>query len=138
MLKAIDINAELARLSSINGSGKDSTASEQSDAFATLAQYRDGGIFCGSFLGESQWERHRNGDEIVQILDGSTILTIVMDDGQQSFEMTAGMMIVVPQGHWHIFQAPDGVTLMTITPQPTEHLPADDPRSLELSARLND
>jgi mannose-6-phosphate isomerase-like protein (cupin superfamily) len=138
MLKAIDINAELAKLSSIHGSGKNTTAAEQSDAFATLAHYRDGGIYCGSFLGESQWERHRNGDEIVHILDGETALTIVMDDGHQSFEMTAGMMIVVPQGHWHIFQAPDGVTLMTITPQPTEHLHVDDPRSIELSARLKE
>jgi mannose-6-phosphate isomerase-like protein (cupin superfamily) len=60
----------------------------------------------------------------------------MMEDGPQSFEMTAGMMIVIPQGHWHLFQAPDGVTLMTITPQPTEHIGADDPRSRELSARL--
>jgi mannose-6-phosphate isomerase-like protein (cupin superfamily) len=89
-------------------------------------------------LGESQWERHPNGDEIVHILDGETTLTIVMDDGHHSFEMAAGMMIVVPQGHWHIFQAPDGVTLMTITPQPTEHLHVDDPRSIELSARLKE
>jgi len=59
-----------------------------------------------------------------------------MEDGPQSFEMGAGMMIVIPQGHWHLFQAPDGVTLMTITPQPTEHIDADDPRSRELSARL--
>jgi mannose-6-phosphate isomerase-like protein (cupin superfamily) len=49
--------------------------------------------------------------------------------------MTAGMMIVVPQGHWHQFHSPDGVTVMTVTPQPTEHIHADDPRSIELSAR---
>jgi mannose-6-phosphate isomerase-like protein (cupin superfamily) len=51
--------------------------------------------------------------------------------------MTAGMMIVVPQGHWHQFQSPDGVTVMTVTPQPTEHIHADDPRSIELSARCS-
>ncbi len=72
----------------------------------------------------------------MHVLDGSTTLTIVTVDGPQSFEMTAGMMIVVPQGRWHLFQAPNGVTLMTITPQPTEHLNADDPRSIELSAGL--
>ena len=138
MLKAIDIKAELEKLSSIHGSGKNTTAAEQSEAFITLAPYRDGGIFSGSFLGESHWERHQKGDEFVHILDGATTLTIVTDDGPQSFEMTAGMMIVVPQGHWHLFQAPNGVTLMTITPQPTEHLHADDPRSIELSTRLKE
>jgi hypothetical protein len=50
--------------------------------------------------------------------------------------MTAGMMIVIPQGCWHLFQAPVGVTIMTVTPQPTEHLPADNPKSIELFDRL--
>ncbi len=136
MLKAIDIKAELAKSSFSHGRGKAASAAEQSDAFITLAPYRDGGIFSGSFRGESQWERHHKGDEIVHILDGATILTVMTEDGPQSFEMGAGMMIVVPQGRWHQFQAPDGVTLMTITPQPTEHIGADDPRSSELSARL--
>ena len=136
MLKAIDIKAELAKSSFSHGRSKAGTAAEQSDAFITLAPYRDGGIFSGSIWGESQWERHQKGDEIVHVLDGATTVTIMMDDGPQSFEMTAGMMIVIPQEHWHLFQAPDGVTLMTITPQPTEHIHADDPRSRELSARL--
>ena len=136
MLKAIDIKAELAMPSLSGGSGKAVTAAEQSDVFITLAPYRDGGIFGGSFWGESQWERHQKGDEIVHVLKGATTLTIMMEDGPQSLEMTAGMMIVIPQGHWHLFQAPDGVTLMTITPQPTEHLDADDPRSSALSAQL--
>ena len=26
-------------------------------------------------------------------------------DGPESFEMRAGMLIVVPQGHWHRFHA---------------------------------
>ena len=136
MLKAIDIKEELAKASFAHGRDQSATAAEQSDAFVTLSLYRDGGIFGGSFWGESQWERHPKGDEIVHILAGATTLTIMMEDGPQSFEMTAGMMIVIPQGHWHLSQAPDGVTLMTITPQPTEHIDADDPRSSELSARL--
>ena len=38
----------------------------------------------------------------------------------------------MPQGIWHRFEAPDGVSLMTATPQPTEHLTVDveDPRTL--------
>lgn len=136
MLKAIDVKAELARLPFLHGRGKDTTDAEKSAAFTTLSQYRDGAIFGGSFSGESQWERHQQGDEIVHVLDGAATLTIMTDDGPQSFEMTAGMMIVVPQGCWHLFQAPDGVTIMTVSPQPTEHINAQDPRSIELFARL--
>lgn len=135
-IKAIDIKAELARRPFLHGRGKDTTEAERKAAFATLAAYRDGGIFSGSFSGISEWERHEKGDEIVHILDGATKLTVMTDDGPQSFEMTAGMLVVVPQGCWHQFHAPDGVTVMTVTPQPTEHIHADDPRSIELSARL--
>jgi mannose-6-phosphate isomerase-like protein (cupin superfamily) len=83
-------------------------------------------------------QRHQQGDEIVHILDGATTLTLIANDAEapQSFEMTAGMMIVIPQGCWHLFRAPAGVTVMTVTPQPTEHLPADHPKSIELFDRL--
>ena len=96
-----------------------------------LAPFRDGSIFAGSFSGESPWERHRKGDELVHILDGAATLTIMTDTGPQSFAMTAGMLIVVPQGHWHRFHAPDGVTVLTATPQPTDHTAAADPRTVE-------
>lgn len=138
MIKPIDVKSELAALPFLHGRGKETTDAEKSASFTTLSPYRDGGIFGGSFSGESQWERHQQGDEIVYILDGATTLTLIADDtdAPQSFEMKAGMMVVIPQGCWHLFQSPEGVTIMTITPQPTEHIHADDPRSIELFDRL--
>jgi mannose-6-phosphate isomerase-like protein (cupin superfamily) len=138
MIRPFDIKSELASLPFLQDRGKDTTDAEARAAFTTLSAYRDGGIFGGSFCGESQWERHQQGDEIVHVLDGATTLTLIADDESdpQSFEMKAGMMIVIPQGCWHLFRAPVGVTIMTVTPQPTEHLSADDPRSLALFARL--
>jgi len=35
------------------------------------------------------------------------------------------MMVIVPQGTWHRFHAPEGVTVVTATPKPTEHLTVD-------------
>lgn len=137
MIKAIDIKAELGKLPFLHGRGKTTTEAEKKASFTTLSAYRDGGIFGGSFSGESQWERHQKGDEIVHIVDGAATLTIMTEDGPQSFDMTAGMMIIVPQSCWHLFQAPAGVTVMTVTPQPTEHIDAQDPRSIELFARLS-
>jgi len=100
---------------------------EADAAFATLAETRNGGVFAGSFEGESPWERHVNGDELVHVLDGETRLTILTGDDRTVLEMKAGMVTVVPQGCWHKFLAPAGVTVLTMTPQPTEHSTADDP-----------
>lgn len=129
MIKAVDIKAELAGLSVLHKRDTSTAADEVEAAFAVLAPFRDGGIFAGSFSGETPWERHPKGDELVQILDGAATLTIMTDDGPQSFELTAGMLIVVPQGHWHRFEAPGGVTVLSATPQPTDHTGAADPRA---------
>jgi hypothetical protein len=42
------------------------------------------------------------------------------------------MIVIVPGGAWHRFEAPYGVSLMNTTPQSTQHLTfAIDPRMLE-------
>ncbi|MGH7335567.1 MAG: cupin domain-containing protein [Candidatus Rokuibacteriota bacterium] len=133
MIKAVDIEAELAGRPVLHERGKATTEAEAKAAFAALAPFRDGAIFAGSFSGDSPWERHRNGDELVHILDGATTLTIMTDNGPQAFEMRAGMVIVVPRGHWHRFHAPERVTVLTATPQPTDHTSADDPRTMTSS-----
>jgi len=128
VIKVVDIQAELARLPRLTCRGEETPKAEEAAAFATLAPYRDGALFAGSFQGDSGWEKHANGDEIVQILDGATSLTILTDAGREILTLTAGTLVVVPKNHWHRFNAPDGVTVMTATPQPTEHSFADDPR----------
>ena len=128
MIKAVDIKAELAGLSVLRGRRTDTPADEVKAAFTVLAPFRDGSVFAGSFSGETPWERHQKGDELVQVLDGAATLTIMTDAGPRSFELRAGMLIVVPQGHWHRFEAPGGVTVLSATPQPTDHTGAEDPR----------
>lgn len=110
MVKAVDIKAALTLLPVRSPHTPDE---EPAKAFATLADYCDGGVFAGSFDGYSEWERHRNGDELVHVLGGETTKTILTDDGSVELTLTAGMLTVVPQGLWHRFHAPDGVTLMT-------------------------
>lgn len=131
MLKAVDISEELGKLEFLGGRGPDTSPAEEDRAFARLAEYRNGGVFAGSFSGVSPWERHNEGDELVHVLDGSTLLTIMTVDGPKEFELTGGMVIVVPRSHWHKFRSPEGVTVMTVTPQPTEHTSVDDPRALD-------
>ena len=128
MVKAVDIEAVLAGLPVLQGRRADTPEDEAAGAFATLADFRDGGVFAGSFVGESPWERHGIGDELVHVLSGQTTLTVLTDAGAQVLEMKAGMLTVVPQGCWHRFNAPEGVTVLTATPQPTDHSTAEDPR----------
>ncbi len=133
MVTVIDINAEFAKLRTLRGRTPETPEAEREGAFAKLAPYRDGGMFAAKFAGESAWERHPNGDEIVQIVEGATIVHLMTADGPHSVALKAGMVIIVPQNTWHRFEAPDGVSLVTATPQPTEHLTVtiDDPRTLE-------
>lgn len=129
MIRAVDVRSVLATLPTLHSRSMGTPAEEARAAFAVLAPFRDGSIFAGSFDGETPWERHGKGDELVHVLDGAATLTIMAAEGPQSFELTAGTLVVVPQGHWHRFVAPAGVTLLSATPQPTEHTTAADPRS---------
>lgn len=97
------------------------TDDEMPDAFAVLADYRDGGIFVGHWAGASEWERHPVGDEIVLVCGGATTMFFLVDGEEHSTELGPGEMVVVPQGTWHRFETPERVEVMTVTPQPTEH-----------------
>jgi quercetin dioxygenase-like cupin family protein len=136
MAAIIDFKAEFGRLKMLEGRTPTSSEAEREGAFARLAPYRDGAIFAGKFAGTSAWERHPVGDEIVQIFDGTTTLHLMTSEGKQSLALSAGMIVVVPQNTWHQFDAPDGVCVVTATPQPTEHLRIDveDPRTVESGA----
>jgi mannose-6-phosphate isomerase-like protein (cupin superfamily) len=131
MTTVFDLTAELAKLTMLRGRTPQSTSADRAGTAAQLAPYRDGSLFTGKFSGTGAWERHPKGDELVHILDGTATLDIVTGDGSpESLEVRAGMLAVVPQGAWHRFRSADGVTLMTATPLPTDHvrLDVDDPR----------
>ena len=136
MPKAVDIQKAIAGLPVLRNRTRETRGAEAAAAFATLAETGSVGVFAGSFEGESAWERHRNGDELVQVLDGEARLTILTesgppDSGRAVLDMKAGMIAVVPQGCWHKFDAPGVVTVMTMTPLPTDISSAEDPREEE-------
>ena len=132
MITIIDLTVELAKLTMLRGRTPLTTFAEREGTAARLAPYRDGAIFTSKFAGKGAWERHRNGDELVHIIDGAATLHLMAEDGAHSVALTAGMMAIVPQGMWHRFESGDGVTVMTATPQPTDHPTVDveDPRTI--------
>lgn len=97
------------------------TAEESKDAFAQLAPYRDGGIYVGHWAGTSEWERHGAGDEIVAVVAGATTMWFATDGGDVAAPLGPGDLVVVPQGTWHRFETREAVTLLSVTPQPTDH-----------------
>jgi mannose-6-phosphate isomerase-like protein (cupin superfamily) len=131
MKRIIDLKAEFAGLAMLKGRHPATTDAEKIGAIAKLAPYRDGAIYLSKFAGRSDWERHSQGDEIVQIVDGAATLHLMTPDGRRSLMLAAGMLAIVPHSMWHQFEAPDGVCVMTATPQPTDHVGVDveDPRS---------
>jgi mannose-6-phosphate isomerase-like protein (cupin superfamily) len=139
MITVLDLKGELTKLTLLRGRTPQTTEVDRkaSGGFATLAPFRDGNIYSAKFAGDGAWERHPNGDELVQIVEGSATLHVMTDDGPKSYAVSAGMMVIVPQGTWHRFHSPEGVGLVTATPKPTEHLTVDveDPRTLTSAQR---
>jgi quercetin dioxygenase-like cupin family protein len=131
--RIVDLNAELAKLTMFRGRTPQSTMADRKGSSARLAAYRDGGLSVTKFAGKGHWERHLPGDELIYVLDGAATLEIVGEDGPQSFALRAGMMAVNPQDAWHRFQSSGGVTLMTVTPSPSEviELDVNDPLTVE-------
>src|SRR5919108_3419552 len=95
MMKAVDLHRDLAGLPLLKERSGHPTDAESLKSFARLADYRDGGIFAAHFRGSSGWERHPNGDEVVQILEGATRFDMIVEDVLQALELSAGMMVVV-------------------------------------------
>ena len=122
MLTITDLNAEFAKLNMLRGRAPETTAAEREEkcALSRLAPYRNGTIFIAKFAGDGGWERHSTGDEIVQIIDGTTTLHVISEGRSEAFPLSAGALIVIPQGAWHRFESEEGVSLMTATPQPSE------------------
>src|SRR5438067_1793295 len=129
MPSVIDLDAELATLTIFRRTPH-STREETKGSVARLASYRDGLLLALKSAGTDHWERHLTGDELVHVLDGSTTLEIVCDDGPpKSFTLGPGMIAVIPQGAWHRSHS-EGNTHLGLTPFPREHHGGhvDDPR----------
>ena len=91
------------------------------EAFAKLSEYRDGGVFIAHYAGNSEWERHPKGDELVLVIEGETTLILLSDNVEASHKLGKHELLVVPKNIWHRFETPLGVKVMTVTPQPTDH-----------------
>jgi mannose-6-phosphate isomerase-like protein (cupin superfamily) len=81
------------------------------------------------YEGEVPWERHPEGDELLYVLEGTIAVTILTATTAVDTILTAGALLVVPQGLWHRPRPQAIATLLFATPtQGNEHSFAVDPR----------
>lgn len=103
------------------------TVDESRGSFSMLSEFRDGGAFVSTFAGNSEWERHSNGDELVYSVEGQTELILFVNAKEQRTTLEAGSLIIVPKNTWHRFETA-GVKILTLTPQPTDHYSGEIPQ----------
>ena len=106
MIKVIDIQSPLLAKKMLKGREPTTPEEDVEKAFAIAAETAESKVFVGSFSGESAWERHSNGDELVQILDGSTAIIVYSGGIEQAVMLDKGMVTLIPRGLWHRFHSP--------------------------------
>lgn len=68
------------------------------------------------FAGNTHWERHPDGDELLHLLEGDADITTLTEDGPLHALVSAGSIFVCPQGLWHRVEPRSPVSLFFATP----------------------
>jgi mannose-6-phosphate isomerase-like protein (cupin superfamily) len=127
----VDVHAETEKLLTLHGVTPQATPPRPRGGMARLGSYRGGLLLLGTSTGTGRghWEIHPE-DELIHILGGTRTLEIVCDDGPpKTFELSAGMIAVVPQEAWHRFHSLGfGLALSAVIPGPHVELDVPDPR----------
>ncbi len=117
----ISIKDEFALLECLSNRTPESTDEEMRNSVSKLSDYRDGAIFVTYYDGNTEWERHPVGDEIVLVVEGRTTLILLQNGRETPNELRDGEFFVVHQNIWHRFETPSKLKVWSVTPQPTEH-----------------
>ena len=108
------------------------TLPESDPAFATLAEFNGLMVGVTRIRDETPWERHPDGDEFLNILEGKVEVTVLPADSEKAPHhetLSAGCVFLVPKGLWHRQKPLPQVTLQFMTAaDSTTHSVEIDPR----------
>ena len=127
-LEERDLRAALREVPHLNITS-DTTGEDADAAVRNVAKIGNLTLGVMSYTGQTPWERHPDGDELLLALDGEVEVTALTDEGPVTRKLRAGEAFVCPQGLWHRQFAEKSVSMLYGTP--TEHgefSMADDPR----------
>jgi quercetin dioxygenase-like cupin family protein len=102
------------------------TAEEADAAYLHLTDLDRLSLGVMRFSGQTPWERHPDGDELLYALDGEVELTALTDDGPIARTIRAGEAFVCPRGIWHRQLPKTWVTILFGTPNKTTEVSFDD------------
>jgi mannose-6-phosphate isomerase-like protein (cupin superfamily) len=98
-------------------------------AFWMPARFGSGALWVGRWQGRSPWELHPDCDELLHVLEGEVEVTLLADAGPTREILRAGSVMVIPRGVWHRQETRGEVVQYGVTPGPTDHSTAEDPRA---------
>lgn len=128
-LAAHDLGAALQGLPELR-IGESTTGAEADAAFRKITDLDECTIGVMSYAGQTPWERHPDGDELLYAIDGGVEITVLTDDGPVEKQVRAGSVFICPRGLWHRQRAEPSVTMLFGTPTETTEISfADDPRA---------
>jgi mannose-6-phosphate isomerase-like protein (cupin superfamily) len=105
------------------------TFAEAMAAHRMLSSFNQCQLGVVRYEGEVPWERHPDGDELLYVLEGTIVVTILTEATASETLLSAGALLVVPRGLWHRPRPQALATLLFATPtQGNEHSFAADPR----------
>jgi uncharacterized protein YjlB len=90
-------------------------------SFWMLDRFNGGNAWIGQYQGESPWEMHPEGEELIAVLDGSVDFILESGDGLQTVTVAAGEVLVIPRGTWHCHVCHGQVRSLGATSGRTEH-----------------
>lgn len=104
-------------------------------AFREFVPFNGGhfAVFRASGAGAGPWEMHPDTDELLFALEGSVIIELFADDGNERVPLEAGALVVVPRGRWHRHVDADRLVEMYHTPG--QSLSCDDPSTASENGR---
>jgi len=127
-LKEHDLRAALREVPHLNITAA-TTGAEADAAVRNVAKIGNLTLGVMSYTGQTPWERHPDGDELLLALDGEVEVTVLTDAGPVKRKLRAGETFVCPQGLWHRQNAEKSVSMLYGTPIETSEISiADDPR----------
>jgi PhnB protein len=129
-LQEHDLRAALREVPHLNITA-DTTGEDADAAVRNVAKIGNLTLGVMSYTGQTPWERHPDGDELLLTLDGEVEVTTLTDDGPVTRKLRAGEAFVCPQGLWHRQFAQKSVSMLYGTPIDTSEISmADDPRAV--------
>ena len=101
-----DTKAVRQRLSMLTGRGNES-----------LGGFDATTLGVGRYVpGSSPWERHRNGDELLLVLDGEVAIEVLEGSRSETTALKEGSLFVVPRDRWHQLTARSPVLILYASP----------------------